>query len=86
MVGVYQILVGLVGLSGVALTWIARWAMNRSAKPPPQTKKRIPIEPGRRPTFIGQAEHPHRTRTDKQLPGWRPLETPSTLQKRDGDR
>lgn len=84
VVGVYQILVGLVGLTGVALTWIARLALKRSPKPYQEAKKRSLIAPVKCPLFIGQAEHPHRTRTDKQLPQWRPIETPSTLQRRDG--
>lgn len=84
-VGVYQILVGFIGLTGMGLIWIARLAMNRSIRPYLEAKKRIPIAPAKGPVFIGQAEHPHK-RSDAVLPEWRPIETPSTLQRRDGGR
>ncbi len=83
-VGVYQILVGLVGLFGLLLTWIARQAMNRSIKPYLQAKKRIPPTRIVGPVFVSRALHPHGTRTDAQLPEWKPIERPSTLQDRGG--
>ena len=82
VVGVYQIVVGLAGLLGCILIWIARRAMlNRSAKDYLVAKKQLPPQQERGPIFVTLAEHPHK-RTDLQLPEWRPLETPSTLQDR----
>ena len=81
LMGVYQIVVGLAGLVGLATVFVARYAMNRSAKKYLIAKKRLPVEHPVGPVFAMRAEHPHK-RSDLQLPEWKPIETPSTLQDR----
>jgi hypothetical protein len=85
LVGVYLVLVGLLGLSGKLLLWLAELAMNarnKSVRPYLEAKQvKLPARDARRPVFVTGAAHPHGSsrRVIDADAEWCPVESPGVI-------